>query len=94
MGGLVWLARGRGARQTRSDELVGRVMFQPDYLQKLVDVSRADAERGRDERLAFTGPDRWAMATGFKSSSRGHGGLDSTIWRYSTVGLLQGCNWI
>jgi hypothetical protein len=33
-------------------------MFQPDYLQQLVELGRADAERQLDELLAFTEPSR------------------------------------
>ncbi len=31
-------------------------MFQPDYLQKLMEIGRADAEERLDELLGFTEP--------------------------------------
>jgi NTE family protein len=56
--GFRFLTRGLGTRQTRSNDLMSLVMFQRDYLQQLIELGRADAERRLDELLAFTEPDR------------------------------------
>jgi NTE family protein len=56
--GFRFLTRGLGTRQTRSNDLLSLVMFQPDYLQQLIELGRADAKRRLDELLAFTEPDR------------------------------------
>jgi NTE family protein len=54
--GFRFLTRGLGTRQTRSNDLLSLVMFQPDYLAQLIELGRADAERRLDELLAFTEP--------------------------------------
>ncbi len=56
--GFRFLTRGLGTRQARSNDLLSLVMFQPDYLQRLIELGRADAERRLDELLAFTDPSR------------------------------------
>jgi NTE family protein len=56
--GFRFLTRGLGTRQTRSNDLLSLVMFQPDYLAQLIELGRADAERRLDELLAFTEPNR------------------------------------
>jgi NTE family protein len=56
--GFRFLTRGLGTRQTRSNDLLSLVMFQPDYLQQLIELGRADAEKRLDELLAFTEPAR------------------------------------
>ena len=56
--GFRFLTRGLGTRQTRSNDFLSLVMFQPDYLQQLIDLGRADAEKRLDELLAFTEPNR------------------------------------
>jgi NTE family protein len=56
--GFRFLTRGLGTRQTRSNDLLSLVMFQPDYLQELVELGRSDAEKRLDELLAFTEPNR------------------------------------
>ena len=44
-----FLTRGLGTRETRSNDLLSLVMFQPDYLARLLDLGEADAEaRGRE----------------------------------------------
>jgi len=52
--GFRFLTRGLGTRETRSDDLMSLVMFQPDYLRELIELGRADGERRRDELLALT----------------------------------------
>jgi NTE family protein len=54
--GFRFLTRGLGTRQTRSNDFLSLVMFQPDYLQQLIELGRADAEKRLDELLAFTEP--------------------------------------
>ncbi|MFV1977851.1 MAG: hypothetical protein ACC649_00730, partial [Myxococcota bacterium] len=54
--GFRFLTRGLGTRQTRSNDFLSLVMFQPDYLQHLIELGRADAEKRLDELLAFTEP--------------------------------------
>jgi len=56
--GFRFLTRGLGTRQTRSNDFLSLVMFQRDYLQQLIDLGRADAEKRLDELLAFTEPSR------------------------------------
>jgi NTE family protein len=56
--GFRFLTRGLGTRRTRSNDLLSLVMFQPDYLQHLIELGRADAEKRLDELLAFTEPGR------------------------------------
>ena len=56
--GFRFLTRGLGTRQTRSNDFLSLVMFQPDYLRQLIELGRADAERRLDELLAFTEPNR------------------------------------
>ncbi|MBW2716461.1 MAG: patatin-like phospholipase family protein [Deltaproteobacteria bacterium] len=59
--GFRFLTRGLGTRQTRSNDFLSLVMFQPDYLQELIALGRADAESRLDELLAFTEPVSAAM---------------------------------
>jgi NTE family protein len=54
--GFRFLTRGLGTRQTRSNDILSLVMFQPDYLQQLLELGRTDAEKRLDELLAFTAP--------------------------------------
>jgi len=46
-----FLTRGLGTKQTRSPDFLSLILFQPDYLQKLMEVGEADAEaRGAEIR--------------------------------------------
>jgi NTE family protein len=56
--GFRFLTRGLGTRQTRSNDLLSLVMFQPDYLKRLIELGRTDGEKRLDELLAFTDPGR------------------------------------
>jgi NTE family protein len=56
--GFRFLTRGLGTREIRSNDFLSLVMFQPDYLQELIELGRADAENRLDELLAFTDPNR------------------------------------
>lgn len=48
-----FLTRGLGTRETRSNDLLSLVMFQPDYLAALVELGEADARRQHDAVAAF-----------------------------------------
>ncbi|MBA2243975.1 MAG: patatin-like phospholipase family protein [Gemmatimonadetes bacterium] len=48
-----FLTRGLGTRQTRSADLLSLMMFQGDYLQRLVAMGEADAEARAEEIEAF-----------------------------------------
>ncbi len=52
--GFRFLTRGLGTQQTRSNDFLSLVMFQTDYLEQLIELGRADAEKRLDELLAFT----------------------------------------
>ena len=48
-GAFRFMTRGLGTRETRSNDLLSLVMFQPDYLTRLIELGEADAEARRDE---------------------------------------------
>jgi NTE family protein len=48
-----FLTRGLGTRETRSNDLLSLLMFQRDYLLRLLELGEADAERRADELAAF-----------------------------------------
>ena len=48
-----FLTRGLGTKQTRSPDFLSLILFQPDYLQKLMEVGEADAEARGQEILEF-----------------------------------------
>ena len=48
-----FLTRGLGTKETRSNDLLSMVMFQPDYLTRMIELGEADAERRRDEIDTF-----------------------------------------
>lgn len=50
-----FLTRGLGTRQTRSNDLISLVMFQPDYARRLLELGEADAAAQADEIEAFLG---------------------------------------
>ena len=49
-----FLTRGFGTREARANDLLSLVMFQPDYLKRLIELGQRDAEERLDEILAFT----------------------------------------
>lgn len=50
-----FLTRGLGTRETRSNDLISLVMFQPDYLRRLLELGERDAEQRGKEIEAFLG---------------------------------------
>ena len=52
-----FFTRGLGTRETRSNDMLSLVMFQPDYVKRLLDLGEADAEKRRaDFEALFTLP--------------------------------------
>ncbi len=47
--GFRFLTRGLGTRETSSPDFLSLLMFQPDYVQRLIEIGEADAEAHRDE---------------------------------------------
>tara|TARA_R110002072_G_scaffold69483_25_gene168556 strand:+ start:86 stop:1279 length:1194 start_codon:yes stop_codon:yes gene_type:complete len=52
---LRFLMRGTGTKESRSNDFLSMIMFQGDYLSRLVTCGEQDAEERRDEILAFLG---------------------------------------
>jgi NTE family protein len=52
-----FLTRGLGTRETKTPDFLSLILFQPDYLQALMETGRADAEARMDEIEAFLAPD-------------------------------------
>jgi NTE family protein len=48
-----FMTRGLGTLETRSNDILSLLMFQPDYLKALLDLGYADAEARKDEIAAF-----------------------------------------
>jgi len=48
-----FLTRGLGTKRTASPDLLSLVLFQPNYLQRLIEIGESDAEARRDELLAM-----------------------------------------
>jgi NTE family protein len=48
-GAFRFMTRGLGTRETRSNDLLSLLMFQPDYLSRLIELGEADAEARRDD---------------------------------------------
>ena len=47
------MIRGLGTQETRSNDILSVLLFQPDYLRRLLDLGYADAEARREEIAAF-----------------------------------------
>jgi NTE family protein len=50
------MTRGLGTQETRSNDILSLVMFQPDYLERLIELGYADAEARKDEIAQFLMP--------------------------------------
>ncbi|MBI3049876.1 MAG: patatin-like phospholipase family protein [Acidobacteria bacterium] len=48
-----FLVRGLGSRQTRSNDMLSLLMFQPDYIAKLIELGESDARARSEEIEAF-----------------------------------------
>ena len=48
-----FLTRGLGTRQTKSPDFLSMVLFQPDYIDRLIELGEADAEGRADEIDSF-----------------------------------------
>ena len=48
-----FLTRGLGTAETRSNDLLSLVMFQTDYIQRLIEMGEADAEKKLPEIQRF-----------------------------------------
>ena len=48
-----FFTRGLGTRETRSNDMLSLVMFQPDYVKRLMDLGEADAEKRRADFERF-----------------------------------------
>ncbi len=53
-----FLVRGLGTREARSQDLLSFLLFQPDYLRRMIEVGRRDAESRMGEIEALVDPDR------------------------------------
>ena len=51
--GFRFLTRGLGTRETRSNDMLSLVMFQPDYVKRLLELGEADAEKRRRDFEKF-----------------------------------------
>src|SRR5918995_1340864 len=47
--GFRFLTRGLGTKETRSNDMLSLVMFQPDYVKHLIDLGEADAEKRKED---------------------------------------------
>jgi len=55
-GAFRFMTRGLGTRETRSNDLLSLLMFQPDYLTRLIELGEADAEARSKEIDALIAP--------------------------------------
>jgi NTE family protein len=54
-GAFRFLTRGLGTRETRSPDMLSMLMFQSDYIRRLMEMGEADAEARADELAGFLG---------------------------------------
>lgn len=52
-----FLVRGLGTRQARSQDMLSFLLFQPDYLRRMMEIGRRDAESRMGEMEAFLDPE-------------------------------------
>lgn len=62
-GAFRFLTRGLGTRQTESPDFLSLVLFQPDYLQALMEVGDADGDRYAEDIATFLAQDPNAEGT-------------------------------
>jgi NTE family protein len=51
--GFRFLVRGLGSRETRANDMLSLLMFQPDYIGRLIELGEADARARSGEIAAF-----------------------------------------
>jgi NTE family protein len=51
-----FMTRGLGTRETSSPDILAMLMFQPDYIEHLIEIGRADAAARADEIAEFLAP--------------------------------------
>jgi NTE family protein len=54
-GSFRFLTRGLGTKEVRTNDLLSLLMFQPDYLSRLIELGEQDAEARKQEILDFLG---------------------------------------
>jgi NTE family protein len=54
-GSFRFLTRGLGTKEVRTNDLLSLLMFQPDYLSRLIELGEQDAESRKQEILDFLG---------------------------------------
>jgi NTE family protein len=69
-GAFRFLTRGLGTRETRTNDMLSLLMFQPDYLSCLIELGEKDAEARRAEIEAFL-KDVPTIASGASGASSG-----------------------
>ena len=55
------MTRGLGTRETRSPDILSMLMFQHDYLTRLMEIGEADADARADDIAAFLADDTVAV---------------------------------
>jgi NTE family protein len=70
-----WLTRGLGTRETASPDVLSLLMFQDDYLARLIDLGDADAEARIGEISAFLSGSR--IVAGVEGRESGNGDRES-----------------
>jgi NTE family protein len=63
-GAFRFLTRGLGTRETRDSDLLSMIMFEPDYLMRLIRLGEEDAEARAEEIATFLGETAPAIALG------------------------------
>lgn len=63
-----FLVRGLGSRETRANDMLSLLMFQPEYLARLIELGEADAYDKAAEIDAFLAPSRVISSTSSKIS--------------------------
>jgi NTE family protein len=58
------MTRGLGAHETLSADLLSLLLFQPDYLSRIIEIGEADAEASADEIAALLAPRTTPAASG------------------------------
>jgi NTE family protein len=59
-----FMTRGLGAHETLSADLLSLLLFQPDYLSRIIEIGEADAEASADEIAALLAPRTTPAASG------------------------------